>query len=39
MMMSSGRASLRASLLVWLLGSVLLVGVAGGLIAYRNALA
>jgi two-component system OmpR family sensor kinase len=34
-----GRASLRASLLVWLLGGVLLVGVAGGLIVYRNALA
>jgi two-component system OmpR family sensor kinase len=33
------RASLRASLLVWLLGGVLLVGVAGGLIVYRNALA
>lgn len=33
------RASLRTRLLVWLLGSVLLVGVAGGLVVYRNALA
>jgi two-component system OmpR family sensor kinase len=33
------RASLRARLLVWLLGGVLLVGVAGGLVVYRNALA
>ncbi|MGH8180030.1 MAG: ATP-binding protein, partial [Steroidobacteraceae bacterium] len=37
--MRSRRASLRANLLVWLLGGVLLVGVAGGLIVYRNALA
>ena len=33
------RASLRARLLAWLLGGVALVGVAGGLIVYRNALA
>jgi two-component system OmpR family sensor kinase len=33
------RASLRTRLLVWLLGGVVLVGVAGGLIVYRNALA
>ncbi|HXS20845.1 MAG TPA: ATP-binding protein [Steroidobacteraceae bacterium] len=33
------RTSLRTSLLVWLLGGVLLVGVGGGLIVYRNALA
>jgi two-component system, OmpR family, sensor kinase len=33
------RASLRASLLAWLLGGVLLVGAAGGLVVYRNALA
>jgi two-component system, OmpR family, sensor kinase len=39
MRMRSWRASLRASLLVWLLGGVLLVGVAGGLVVYRNALA
>ncbi|MGH8200693.1 MAG: ATP-binding protein [Steroidobacteraceae bacterium] len=32
------RASLRTSLLVWLLGGVLLVGVGGSLIVYRNAL-
>jgi two-component system OmpR family sensor kinase len=39
-MKASGlRASLRTSLLVWLLGGVLLVGVAGGLVVYRNALA
>jgi two-component system OmpR family sensor kinase len=31
--------SLRARLLAWLLGGVLLVGVAGGLIVYRNSLA
>ena len=31
--------SLRARLLAWLLGGVLLVGVAGGLVVYRNALA
>jgi two-component system OmpR family sensor kinase len=31
--------SLRARLLAWLLGAVLLVGVAGGLVVYRNALA
>jgi len=37
--MRSWRASLRASLLVSLLGGVLLVGVAGGLVVYRNALA
>ncbi|HEY6517595.1 MAG TPA: ATP-binding protein [Steroidobacteraceae bacterium] len=36
---SALRASLRTSLLVWLLGGVLLVGVAGGLVVYRNALA
>jgi two-component system OmpR family sensor kinase len=36
---SALRASLRTRLLVWLLGGVLLVGVAGGLIVYRNALA
>ena len=39
MRMRSWRASLRASLLVWLLGGVLLVGVAGCLVVYRNALA
>jgi two-component system OmpR family sensor kinase len=39
MRIRSQRASLRASLLVWLLGGVLLVGIAGGLIVYRNALA
>ena len=32
-------SSLRARLLVWLLGGVLLVGVVGGWIVYRNALA
>ena len=32
------RASVRTSLLVWLLGGVLLVGVGGSLIVYRNAL-
>jgi two-component system OmpR family sensor kinase len=32
-------SSLRARLLAWLLGGVLLVGVVGGLIEYRNALA
>lgn len=31
--------SLRARLLAWLLGGVLLVGVGGGLVVYRNALA
>jgi two-component system, OmpR family, sensor kinase len=31
--------SLRARLLAWLLGGVLLVGVAGGLVEYRNGLA
>ena len=31
--------SLRARLLAWLLGGVLLVGAAGGLVVYRNALA
>ncbi|MHB8815552.1 MAG: ATP-binding protein [Steroidobacteraceae bacterium] len=36
---SPGRASLRTRLLVWLLGGVVLVGVAGGLVVYRNALA
>lgn len=39
MRMSSPRASLRTSLLVWLLGGVLLVGVTGSLVVYRNALA
>ena len=39
MRIRSWQASLRASLLVWLLGGVLLVGVAGGSIVYRNALA
>ena len=39
MRLSSRPASVRTSLLVWLLGGVLLVGVAGGLIVYRNALA
>jgi two-component system, OmpR family, sensor kinase len=33
------RTSLRTRLLVWLLGGVLLLGVAGGLVVYRNALA
>jgi two-component system, OmpR family, sensor kinase len=32
-------SSLRARLLAWLLGGVLLVGVAGGLVVYRNTLA
>ncbi|MGA7537348.1 MAG: ATP-binding protein [Steroidobacteraceae bacterium] len=32
-------SSLRARLLGWLLGGVLVVGVAGGLVVYRNALA
>lgn len=32
-------SSLRARLLAWLLGGVLLVGVGGGLVVYRNALA
>lgn len=32
-------SSLRARLLAWLLGGVLLVGVVGGLVEYRNALA
>lgn len=31
-------SSLRARLLAWLLGGVVLVGVAGGLVVYRNAL-
>jgi two-component system, OmpR family, sensor kinase len=31
-------SSLRARLLAWLLGGVLLVGIAGGLVVYRNAL-
>jgi two-component system, OmpR family, sensor kinase len=35
----SRRVSLRTSLLVWLLGGVVLVGAAGGLVVYRNALA
>jgi two-component system, OmpR family, sensor kinase len=35
----SRRASLRTSLLVWLLGGVVLVGAAGGFVVYRNALA
>ena len=39
MRLSALRTSLRTSLLVWLLGGVLLVGVGGGLIVYRNALA
>jgi two-component system, OmpR family, sensor kinase len=39
MRLGSRRASLRTSLLVWLLGGVLLVGVAGGFVVYRNALA
>jgi two-component system OmpR family sensor kinase len=39
MKLRSVRASLRTRLLVWLLGGVVLVGVAGGLIVYRNALA
>ncbi|MFZ0552092.1 MAG: histidine kinase dimerization/phospho-acceptor domain-containing protein, partial [Steroidobacteraceae bacterium] len=39
MRLSSRPASVRTSLLVWLLGGVLLVGVAGGLVVYRNALA
>ncbi|MGB6485342.1 MAG: ATP-binding protein [Steroidobacteraceae bacterium] len=39
MRLSSRRASLRTSLLVWLLGGVVLVGAAGGLVVYRNALA
>jgi len=38
MRLSSPRTSLRTSLLFWLLGGVVLVGVAGGLIVYRNAL-
>jgi two-component system, OmpR family, sensor kinase len=38
MRVSSVQASLRTRLLVLLLGGVLLVGVAGGLIVYRNAL-
>lgn len=39
MKLSTRRVSLRTSLLVWLLGGVLLVGVAGGFVVYRNALA
>jgi two-component system, OmpR family, sensor kinase len=39
MRLSSRRASLRTSLLVWLLGGVVLVGAAGGFVVYRNALA
>jgi two-component system, OmpR family, sensor kinase len=39
MRLSFRRASLRASLLAWLLGGVVLVGAAGGLVVYRNALA
>jgi two-component system, OmpR family, sensor kinase len=38
MRVRSRRASLRTSLLVWLLGGVVLVGVVGGLLVYRNAL-
>ena len=38
-MRASALRSLRTRLLVWLLGGVLLVGVAGGLVVYRNALA
>ncbi|MDE2263726.1 MAG: hypothetical protein KGL45_14475 [Gammaproteobacteria bacterium] len=33
------RASLRTRLLVWLLGGVLLLGITGGMVVYRNALA
>ena len=32
-------SSLRARLLAWLLGAVVLLGAAGGWIVYRNALA
>ena len=39
MKMNALRSSVRTSLLVWLLGGVLLVGVGGSLIVYRNALA
>lgn len=39
MRVSGMRASLRTRLLVWLLGGVVLLGVAGGLVVYRNALA
>jgi len=39
MRLSTRRASLRTSLLVWLLGGVVLVGAAGGFVVYRNALA
>ena len=39
MRIGSRRTSLRTSLLVWLLGGVVLVGVAGGIVVYRNALA
>ena len=39
MKLSSRPASLRTSLLVWLLGGVVLVGAAGGFVVYRNALA
>jgi two-component system OmpR family sensor kinase len=38
-MRASALRSLRTRLLVWLLGGVLLLGVAGGLFVYRNALA
>src|SRR6185312_3759917 len=38
-MRASALRSLRTRLLVWLLGGVALVGVAGGLVVYRNALA
>lgn len=38
-MRASALRSLRTRLLVWLLGGVLLLGVAGGLVVYRNALA
>ena len=39
MRMPHGGPALRARLLAWLLGGVLLVGVAGGLVVYRNGLA
>ena len=39
MRLGSRRPSLRTCLEVWLLGGGLLVGVAGGFVVYRNALA
>ncbi|HEX4268941.1 MAG TPA: ATP-binding protein [Steroidobacteraceae bacterium] len=39
MRVGSPQVSLRTSLLVWLLGGVVLAGVAGGFVVYRNALA